>query len=262
MNRSLLVVTALFAPLVTACGGAPRKPLAAQLAPLPVATPAPKPLQTNHFQRDRVAAIPEAAMREILDAPVFLEENARLGIVPVQTRYELDQHIPLTAVTGTLGDQLSTSGFFEVVSEVTTDWPGTRSIAGLREIATRYRAEYLLLYRHRFVDRAHVNAWGWTWLTGVGLLFAPSHTLESAGVLEATLFDVKTGTLLFTVFERVHAERDTNVWHNDLKTRRMQEKLLTSAADRLSDQVTSKLQKLLAARPVPTDKTIATAPSS
>ncbi len=262
MHRfQLFILAAVVAPLV-ACGGAARKPLHAELAPLPVVAPAPKPLQTNHFKRDRVASISEAAMREILAAPVYLEEHARLGIVPVQSAYELDRQIPLTAVTGALGDHLATTGLFEVVSEVTTDWPGTRSIAGLRELATRYRAEYLLLYRHRFVDRTYTNIWGWAYLTAVGGLFVPSQTLESAGVLEATLFDVKTGTLLFTVFERVHEEQMSNVWHNELKTRRMQERLLSKAADQLSDQVIGKLQKLLAARPTPTDKTIATAPNS
>ncbi len=239
--------------LVFGCGGAPRNALNAHLKPLPIAAP-PKPLQTNHFQRDKVASISEAAMRQILSAPVYLEEEARLGIVPVQTRYELDQQIPLTEVTGELGARLADTGMFEVVSEVTTDWPGTRSISGLREIATRYRAEYLLLYRHRFVERSHTNAWGWAGLTAVGALFVPSQTLESAGVLEATLFDVKTGTILFTVFERVYDEQDANIWHNDIKTRKMQEKLLAKAAERLSDHVTMKLQKLVASRPSPDDQ--------
>ncbi len=34
----------------------------------------------------------------------------------------------------------------------------------LRELAARYRSEYLLLYRHRFVDRSYTNAWGWLYL--------------------------------------------------------------------------------------------------
>jgi len=247
------------AALVVGCGAA-RKPLRASLAPLPITAPTPQPLERNHFKRDRVASLSEAAMRAILSAPVYLEEGARLGVVPVQTRYELDQQIPLAEVTGALGGHLADTGFFEVVSEVTTDWPGTRSISGLREIATRYRAEYLLLYRHRFVDRRRINAWGWAYVTALGGLFVPAHTLESAGVLEATLFDVKTGTLLFTVYERVHDEQMANIWHNDVKTRKMQEKLLAKAAGRLADEVTTKLHKLVAARPEPPGGAVAVGP--
>lgn len=53
----------------------------------------------------------------------------------------------------------------QVVSEVTTDWPTDGSIAGLRKLAARYRGEYLLLYRHRFVDRSWTNGWALSWLT-------------------------------------------------------------------------------------------------
>jgi hypothetical protein len=85
----------------------------------------------------------------------------------------------------------------------------------------------------------------------LGVLFAPAQTLESAGVLEATLFDVKTGTLLFTVFERVHAESDETVFHNDRKRRLMKEKLLAEAAGKLAAQVVEKSRRLAAARPIP-----------
>ncbi len=244
MSRSPVVLAFLLA----GCGAA-RAPLKAELPTQPIVAAPPAPLQTNHFQRDKVATLSEEAIREVLAAPVFLEESARLGIVPVRMRYELDGGLPLTRVTGELSDRLEGSGAFEVVSEITTDWPGTRSIAGLRELATRYRTEYLLLYRHRFVDRSYVNGWGFAWLTGLGAFFVPSSTLESAGVLEATLFDVKTGTLLFTVYTRVHDSKLANVWYNGRKTREMQERLLDAAAEHLSDLVQEKLGRLIAARP-------------
>ena len=124
-----------------------------------------------------------------------------------------------------------------------------RNVAGMRELATRYRSEYLLLYRHRFVDQSWTNGWGWAYLTVLGSLAVPSHTVETAGVLEATLFDVKTGTLLFTVFERTHEESDLNVWNNDVKLRRMKEKQVREAAVKLTDRVMSKVRSLVAARP-------------
>ncbi|MCA9513774.1 MAG: hypothetical protein KC635_02420, partial [Myxococcales bacterium] len=67
-----------------------------------------------------------------------------------------------------------------------------------------------------------------------------------------TLFDVRTGTLLFTVFERVHHASEENLWQNDRKRRAMKEQLLAEAAKKLADDVLTKTQDLVAARPRPT----------
>ncbi len=40
----------------------------------------------------------------------------------------------------------------------------------------------------------------------LGALFVPASSVEIAGVLEATLFEVKRGTLLFAVNQRVYSE--------------------------------------------------------
>lgn len=266
MTRTLpLALLALSTLLLTACGAA-HKMQAPSMAPLEVATEAaqPKPLVTNHFQRDRIGGLDEHKVREILAAPVFLERDARIGIVPVVDRYEPDGELPLTAVTGLLADRLADAGIFEVVSEISTDWPSTRSIAGLRELAARYRAEYLLLYRHRFVERRYTNAWSWAWLTLVGGLVVPGETFETAGVLEATLFDVKSGTLLFTVFERIDGEEDAGIWHTDRTARRLKEGLLSKAADGLEGRIQEKLRALIAARPQESadEKAVAAAPST
>lgn len=250
MSAFQLKLTLFLAAIsLTACGAASRAPLRATMAPMPITASAP--LQKNHFKRDKVAGLSEAAMREIMSAPVYLEAGARLGVLQIGSRYEIDTQLPVERVMGSLSDRLHDSNHFEVVSEVTTDWPGTRSVSGLREIASRYRAEYLLLYRHRFVDRSYTNGWGWAYLTVLGGLMVPANTLESAGVMEATLFDVKTGTLLFTVFERVHGERDANVWHNSRKVRQLKEGLLVKATGKLGDRVMEKLGALVAARPDP-----------
>jgi hypothetical protein len=124
-----------------------------------------------------------------------------------------------------------------------------RGISGLRELAARYRCDYLLIYRHRFVDASYMNPAAWGYLTVIGALFLPGQTLESAGVLEATLFDVKTGTLLFTAHERVHDQQNVNVWHNELKTQWMKKAMLESATQKLADQVVVKIRRLVAARP-------------
>lgn len=246
MNRALFFVFAALSMVATGCGGA-AKMRAPRMAPM-VKPSAPKPLTRNHFRQDRMKGLTESAMREILSAPVFLERKARIGVVPVQSRYAVDHAVPVEQITGKLSRSLVESQHFEVVTEVTTDWPGETSIGGLRELAARYRAEYLLLYRHRFVERTMVNGWGWAWMTVVGGLVVPQNTIETAGVLEATLFDVKSGTLLFTLYERVHAEDDINVWNNEWKMRQLRAALTLKAADALTRKVDSKLGDLVIAR--------------
>lgn len=233
---------------LTACGLA--KPhLRAHMKPLPLQTP--KPLKTNVFKGDKTPIISELDIARVLDAPVFLEDRARIGVVPVATGYKIDKDLPVTHVPGELSDALEGSRLFEVTTEVSTDWPAGSGIPGLRELASRYRCEYLLLYRHRFVDRDWVNGWGAMSLTILGTFFVPMNTLETAGVLEATLFDVRSGTLLFTIYERVHARTDENVWQNDRKRRELKERLLSKAALKLADQVVAKTRLLAAARPDP-----------
>jgi hypothetical protein len=216
----------------------------------------PQPLAQNHFKRDTAGSISEEDLRRVLAAPVFLEGNARLGVVPVATCYEPDSELPLAIVPQKLSQAMEESGLFEVTTEVSTDWPADRGISGLRELAARYRSEYLLLYRHRFVDRWYTNEWGWAYITILAIPFVPSQTLEVAGVLEATLFDVKTGTLLFTVFERVNARSNENLWHNDRKRRALKAKLLDKVARTLADKVVEKSRRLAAARPRPSAQTL------
>lgn len=257
---SPLLYMALLA-LVMGTGCATSRALEApEMAPMVFTTesmgePAPPPILTeNHFTRDRAGSISEDALREVLAAPVFLEEKARVGIVPVQGSYALDTEVPLPGVPAALAEVLDASGEFELASEVSTDFPVDRGISGLRELAARYRCDYLLIYRHRFVDASYMNKAAWSYLTVVGALFVPGNTIESAGVLEATLFDVKTGTLLFTVNERVHGQERVNIWHNELKAQWMKRQLLESATQKLAEQVLTKIRRLVVARPEPRAK--------
>jgi hypothetical protein len=240
----------------TGCASS-RAAMSAELPPMAFTTEAvaeasaPPILTENHFSHDRSGTISESALREVLQAPVFLEEKARVGIVPVQGSYALDMDVPLPGVPAALSDALDASGEFELASEVSTDFPVDRGISGLRELAARYRCDYLLIYRHRFVDATYMNPAAWGYLTGVGALFLPGNTIESAGVLEATLFDVKTGTLLFTVNERVRGQERVNIWHNELKTQWLKKQMLESATQKLADQVVTKIRRLVVARPAP-----------
>ena len=243
------------ASLLGASGCAGSSPLRSpMLAPLVLEAAAARPpeeLKENHFQGDHAGRISEEDLRRVLDAPVYLEQGARIGVIQVTDRYDPDDEMPLQAVPAVLSGTMEQAGLFEVTTEISTDWPSDRGISGLRELAARYRSEYLLLYRHRFVQRGWTNSWGWLYPTVIGAFVVPSQTIEVAGVMEATLFDVKTGTILFTVFERVRDKSNENVWHNERKRRELKEQLLTSAAQALADAAVGKARLLAAARPGP-----------
>jgi hypothetical protein len=221
---------------------------AAVAAAEPPAPPKPELLVDNHFTRDAMGALSEDELKKILSAPVFLEKKARLGIVPVSDGYGADGTIPVITVPGALAEIVDDTGLFELVSEVSTDFPATGSIAGLRELAARYRCDYLLLYRHRFVDRVYASGWAWSWATAVGEMILPANVLESEGVLEATMFDVKSGTILFTTFERVKDKKEENVLDTERKQKELREKLLAEATKKIGQAVVNQLNRLAAAR--------------
>jgi len=207
------------------------------------------PLSVDHFARDRPAAISEDHLREVLDSPVFLEDGARVGVVPVVDGYYPDGAVPVVSVPASLVGALEDSGMFESTSEVSTQWPIDNGLPGLRELAARYRTEYLLLYRHRFVSDTNHNGWAAGYATVIGALFFPGQQLEVDGVLEATLYDVKTGTILFTVNERVHDSQSTSPTMESRRERELEQKMLDAATPKLAGLVVSKCRRLAAARP-------------
>ena len=225
------------------------------LASEAVARPRTPPILTeNHFSGDHAGSISEDGLQGgARRAGVPGGEGAR-GHRPGAGLVRAGHGRAAAGGHSALADALQTSGEFELSSEVSTDFPVDRGISGLRELAARYRCDYLLIYRHRFVDASYMNPVAWGSSPAWARLFLPGHTLESAGVLEATLFDVKTGTLLFTVNERVHAQEQVNLWHNDLKTQWMKKQMLESATQKLADQVVGKIRRLVVARPAPERK--------
>jgi hypothetical protein len=243
MNRPIgVALLSIAAEAIAACAHAP-----VQYPTMPaVAATAPAPLSEDHFRSDRVAALGEEALRAILAAPVQLDESQRVGVLPVTDSYKPARDLPVPAVPSELTRALDATGFFRAASEMTTDWPADGDIPGLRELAARYRSGYLLLYRQRFADDDYANSRAWLYPTLVGALVAPSRTLETAGVLEATLFDVRSGTILFTVYERVRARSDETPFDEDRKLRAMKTRLLEQAAGKLAEQVVAKVRRLVA----------------
>jgi hypothetical protein len=246
MNRLLPAVV-----LLVSCAMSPRS---AELSPLVFTAPsdAVAPLIDDHFTKDQTGALSEEHLKEILAAPVYLEEGARLGVVPVAVRYEPDEAVPTVAVPSALVGALEDSGMFEMASEISTEWPIDRGPAGLRELAARYRSEYLLLYRHRFVETTNHNGWAAGYATIIGALFFPGEQLETDGVLEATLYEVKSGTLLFTVNERIHSTDSAAPTTAARHSAELQRKMLLEAAPRLAERVVQKCRRLAASRPAGT----------
>ena len=243
----LALVTTL---VVLSTGCAASRAAMPSLTPYSLAAlPAPaQVLEENHFSRDRMG-VGEPELRQILAAPVFLEEHARIGVLPVRTGYAPDDGVPVEAAPATLTEALDGSGLFDLASEISTEWPTTSGTAGLRELAARYRTEYVLLYRHRFADATRANGFAAGFVTIVGAFFLPGTTIESAGVLEATLFDVKTGTILFTVHERVRSEAIAAPPAVEGRLTVLHREMVKDAARKLSEQVLLRCQRLVATRP-------------
>ena len=245
-----VLLTLVCSASAIACGNAAEQGAFATTTPAAVATYAPAPplLANDFFSRDGSGSIGEDDLKTVLAAPVLLEAEARIGVIQVVDGYQTDTGMPLVDVPAVLTQALQAAGLFDVATEISTDWPADRGIPGLRELAARYRSDYVLLYRHRFVDETYANAWGWLYPTVVGIFVAPAHTLEATGVLEATLFDVKTGTILFTAFERVRGASKESIWHKDRKRRDLKEELMSAHAEALADAVVSQCRMLAAAR--------------
>jgi hypothetical protein len=253
VGRSLIALClpalcSLALPAVTGCAASKSAmPAMIGLSRAVDSAPRPEPVTEDHFVGDRASSVSEAMLARILATPVGVEPGARVGILGVVDGYGADHTVPLDGVTGRLGALLEGTERFSAVTEVAADWERQGSVGGLRELAARYRTEYLVLYRVRFVDRSWTNPWVWTYATGVGVFVAPAHTLETVGVMEATLFDVRTGTILTTVFERVAAAEEHDAFDHERKRRTLKERLVDEAGERLAQQFLVKLDQLDAA---------------
>lgn len=62
------------------------------------------------------------------------------------------------------------------------------------------------------------------------------------------MFDVKTGTLLFTVYERVEESVQESIWQNARKRRALKRRLLETAATGLAEKALAKSRRLVRGR--------------
>ena len=222
------------------CGGMKATMASAPMsaADMPRAATAPKPIERSLFARTPQGTLSEDKLQEILNRPLELDLPARVGVLPVVAAEDWRGPGPsyemAPAALSVFVKKLPSDDAFTLVSEMIPIPSGALGMEALREAAARYKLRYLVLYREQVTRKQRVNAWAIGYSTAVGALFLPGSTLEVDGYVEASLFDVKTGLLMFTVRRRVSARQNSNIWHRDHKLGILQRKLARKAGTELA----------------------------
>jgi hypothetical protein len=223
--------------LASGCAAAPRRTMAAATADL---AQDPPPLDRSLFARTPSGALTEEDLQKILAAPLELALPARVGVIPVVAADDWrgpspDDNVP--AALAPFAEALGGDAHFTLVSQLLPIPSGALGMEALRELAARYRLRYVILYREVIHHTVRSNGWAWGYATLLGALFLPGETLAVHGYVEASLFDVKTGLLLYTVRRPVSAMRDSNLWHTDDKLAALDRKIALTAAPGLAAEV-------------------------
>lgn len=246
--------------LITACmlastlpltlGGCAAPALKAE-APATMAADAPAPAVLTHslYDKDAGGALTEAQIQEILSKPIDLQFPARVGVVPLaepfDPAYPVNVRIRNVAARH-LSKALVGSPQFSHVSDIATELPKPGGIEGLRVLASRYRLRYLLLYSERFEDDTHLNGWAFLYPTIIGMFVAPGVQVESKGLAQVDLLDVRTGTILFSVVEPIHVSSAQWMIGAARSHRSRQSEAASDAAHRLAERVSSQANLLVA----------------
>ncbi len=199
-----LATTFSLAVLVTACAAGP----AHDAQPARIAEqPKPVVLDRSLYSKDASGSLTENQLQEILSKPIDLQFPARVGVVPLAKAFDPEEPVSIRTRSTAARDfakVLTGSPQLSHVSDISTELPKPGGIEGLRVLAARYRLRYLLLYSERFEDDTHLNGWAWLYPTLIGMFIAPGVTVESHGLAQVDLLDVRTGTILFSVVEPIH----------------------------------------------------------
>jgi hypothetical protein len=211
---------------------------------------APAPLQQSVFARDPHGQLTEEALQKILAAPIELALPSRVGVLPIATATDWrgpgpDERVP--AGVAPLVERLRSDGAFSLVTQTMVIPSGALGMEALREIAARYRLRYLLLYREVIAKETTLNAWAWGYATGLGALFLPGRDQHVYGYIEASMFDVKTGLLMFTTRRSILAQDSTNNWHNQQKLDTLASNVVAKFAPELAGDVLADLRRFAAA---------------
>lgn len=235
-----------------------------------------EPLEKSVFARTPQGTLTEEKIQRILAAPLELELPARVGVLPIieaeDWRGPSPEYAKAPAGLSKFAKKLPADDGFATVTEMMPIPSGALGMEALREVAARYKLRYLLLYREHADRTKRANGIAAGYATIVGAFVLPGSTLEVDGYAEASLFDVKTGLLLFTVRQRLEDSRRSTVWQRERKLNDMREKLAVEAADALAKQTRTALAQLqtsvdrsavdasIERRPTQTDSAVVGAP--
>ncbi len=206
LSAALPLLTALsLAPLAGGCGMAAQRDAQAKLAEAPA--PAQQVLGKSLYAKNKGGGLSEEQLQKILESPIDLQFPARVGVVPLAAPFDPEENPTLrirTTAAGSFATALDGASQFSHISDVSTELPHVGGIEGLRVLAARYRLRYLLLYSERFENATHANGWAWLYPTVLGIFLSPGITVESDGIAQVDLLDVRTGPVLFSVMEPMH----------------------------------------------------------
>jgi len=232
-------------------------PMAAA-APSMAAPAAPPPLDRSVFARDPNGQLSEDALQKILGSPIELDLPSRVGVLPIITATDWRGPSPdyerVPPGVAPLVARLRKDAAFSLVTEMMPIPSGALGMEALREVSARYRLRYVLLYREVIAKKAHHGAWAWMYATGVGALIAPGREHEVYGYIEATMFDVKTGLLMFTTRRAVMGSEQTNEWHADDKLAKLASITTSKFAPELAADVLSDVRRFASAAIAENDK--------
>ncbi len=246
-----LLLSSLSACAAKAAAPAPNGPVDYAVGPAAgMASAAPAALEVSHFARTAQGSLSEEKLQKILAEPLDLELPGRVGVLPIieadDWRGPSPSYARVTPGLSRFADKLPADDGFAHVTEMMPIPSGALGMEALREVAARYKLRYLMLYREHVDGSRRANGIATGYLSVVGAFVLPGSTLEVDGYAEASLFDVKTGLLLFTVRERLEGERRSNVWQRDRKLGDLHERLATQAADALAKRTRVALEDLRA----------------
>jgi len=239
--------------LLTGCGASMPEPSAPSMAVAPppsMAAPVPVPvMERSLFARDSSGALTEADMQRVLESPIDLQFPARIGVVPLAQAFDPQSNVSISVRSVASRDfarALTGHPHFSHVSDISTELPNSGGLEGLRVIAARYRLRYLMLYSERFEDATHLNGWALLYPTIIGMFVAPGVTVKSQGIAQADLFDVRTGTILFSVVEPMRVEDQTQMIGADRSHRELEVEVAAKAARALAKRVAMQTNELVA----------------
>jgi hypothetical protein len=239
--------------LIIGSAGCSAKMASKPMAPSAVMAQAPAepaPLDRSLFSRDPNGQLAEDALQRILAAPIELDLPSRVGVLPIHTATDWrgpgpDDRVP--AGVANFVEKLRRDAAFSLVTQTMVIPSGALGMEALREVAARYRLRYLLLYREVLARADRLDVWAIGYATLVGALFLPGKHQEVYGYIEASMFDVKTGLLMFTTRRAITASQRTNEWHTDVKHDQLAARAVSKFSPELATDVLADLRRFAGA---------------